>query len=220
MDGSSAYAEVQPDPELNLTGDWTIEGWFRDDDPNGFNHDNRTILSKGDPNIPGTDVPYFLQVGRNNLIAGLRTNGQNYLLTFDLNYLGLKPRDWHHVAVTFRASQNVLNLWLDGQHVTYVVVPSHSSLGNTQPLDIGRKGPVTGQYWKGAIDDVRIWNVIRTGDQIAAAYRQELTGLQLGLVGNWKFDEGRGTLAVDSAGTPQNAMLIGEASWLTNIPQR
>ena len=94
---------------------------------------------------------------------------------------------------------NVLNLWLDGQHITYVVVPSHSSVGNTQPLDIGRKGPVTGQYWKGAIDDVRIWNVIRTGDQIAAAYRQELTGLQLGLVGNWKFDEGRGTLAVDSA---------------------
>ena len=55
--------------------------------------------------------------------------------------------------------------------------------------------------------------------QIAAAYHQELSGVQIGLVGNWKFDEGRGTLAVDSAGPPQNATLIGEASWLTTIPQ-
>ena len=112
----------------------------------------------------------------------------------------------------------MLNLWLDGRHITYVVVPAHSSPGNTLALDIGRKGAATGQYWRGAIDDVRIWNVIRTGDQIAAAYRQELTGPQPGLVANWKFDEGLATNAFDSQGG-HTATLHFQAFWLTAIPQ-
>src|SRR5438067_8350757 len=57
LNGLSAFAEAPHHPELNLTADWTVEAWFKDEDPNGFNHDNRTILSKGDPNGDPRLVP-------------------------------------------------------------------------------------------------------------------------------------------------------------------
>ena len=46
---ATGFAEVAASPDLNLTDDWTVEAWSKDDDANGFNHPNRTILSKGDP---------------------------------------------------------------------------------------------------------------------------------------------------------------------------
>lgn len=87
--------------------------------------------------------------------------------------------------------------------------------GNTQSLSIGRSGPASGEYWKGLIDDVRIWNVVRTPDEIGVNYRKEIAGAP-GLVGSWRFNEGVGNTAADSAGTPQNASLQGGAGFSTD----
>jgi len=94
----------------------------------------------------------------------------------------------------------VLNLWLDGQHISYQQVPKHSMVGNTLPLEIGRNGPTTGKYWLGKLDDVRIWNVARKGTDITPNYKTQFSGPQPGLVANWHFDDGSGTTAADSSG--------------------
>jgi len=89
-----------------------------------------------------------------------------------------------------------------------------SAVGNSAPVSIGRNGAPTSQaFWRGKLDDVRIWNTVRTGAQISANYRNQLNGAQTGLVANWKFDEGSGTVALDSATTPQNAVMNGGATW-------
>ncbi|MGH2491036.1 MAG: DUF1735 and LamG domain-containing protein, partial [Candidatus Limnocylindria bacterium] len=69
----------------------------------------------------------------------------------------------------------------------------------------------------GKLDDIRIWNVTRTAAQIAASYQTELSSAPAGLVANWKFDEGAGTTAADSAGASQNATLFGGAAWSSDI---
>ena len=48
---------------------------------------------------------------------------------------------------------------------------------------------------------------------IAANFRTELSTAPTGLVGNWRFNEGSGSVATDSAGTPQNATLFGSAAF-------
>jgi hypothetical protein len=45
-----------------------------------------------------------------------------------------------------------------------------------------------GVYLKGALDEVRIWNVARTQAQIQSSMNQHLTGSEPGLVGYWQFD--------------------------------
>jgi hypothetical protein len=215
LDGATGYAEVAASPDLNITGDWTVEAWFKDDDPAGFNHDFRQILMKGDRNA-NPEAPYFILVATNNITAGVRTGGTDYALSWDLVNLGLDPAAWHHVAVTFRADLNVLNLWLDGKHIAYLTVPAHSTVGNTLPLEIGRNGPATGKYWLGKLDDVRIWNVARQGTDITATYRTQLTSPQPGLVANWHFDEGSGTTAADST-AGHTATLHGGATFSPDV---
>jgi hypothetical protein len=93
-----------------------------------------------------------------------------------------------------------------------------TTTGNGDPVSIGRNGGSTGlANWKGKLDDVRIWNTVRTSAQISANYRSQVHGSQTGLVANWKFDEGTGTTAADSATGPENATLRGDATWSTDI---
>ena len=72
LNGTTGLAEAAAAPDLNIVGDWTVEAWFKDEDPNGFNHDYRQILMKGDRNA-NPEAPYYVLVGQNNLIAGVRT---------------------------------------------------------------------------------------------------------------------------------------------------
>ena len=104
------------------------------------------------------------------------------------------------MAVNFNANVNLLNLLLDGQRISWLTLPARSSVGNGLPLQIGRNGPASGKYWQGKIADVRIWNVFRFGNDIAADYRIWLNGPRPGLVANWHFDEGSGTSASESSG--------------------
>ena len=43
--------------------------------------------------------------------------------------------------------------------------------------------------YKGNLSDVRIWNVARTPEQIAANYTNRLTGTEEGLVGYWPLKD-------------------------------
>lgn len=50
-------------------------------------------------------------------------------------------------------------------------------------------------FYKGEIDELRVWSVVRTDEEISATMNRPLTGHETGLVGYWKFDEGEGQTA-------------------------
>src|SRR5207249_847339 len=91
-----------------------------------------------------------------------------------------------------------LIVYLDGVQVAQGVLGAASS-GNSLPVELGRNGPVSGKSLRGKLDDVRLWSVVRSANQIAASYRQELTSPPSGLVANWRFNERLGTLFAFSA---------------------
>jgi hypothetical protein len=186
-------------------------------DPAGYDHPRARILTKGD--TAGAEVPYLLGVDGKRLVAGLRAKGVPFVVSYDLKQHNVSPHAWHHAAATLDATTRKLTLYLDGVAVAEAVVPALST-GNTGPVGIGRSGPVSGNHWQGKIDDVRIWSVVRSPTQIQTSFRNQLPVAPPGLVGNWRFDEGIGTIASDSGGTPQNASLQGGATWSTETPHR
>jgi hypothetical protein len=127
----------------------------------------------------------------------------------------LTPNTWHHVAATFQASTRTLTLYLDGVQVAQDVL-DRVSTGNTLPVDLGRAG-TSGKAFAGKLDDVRLWNVVRSPADIAANYKAQLSGPTSGLVANWTFDDGTGSTAVDSTTPPENAALAGGASFSTDV---
>ena len=89
---------------------------------------------------------------------------------------------WTHVAGTYDGSK--LCLYVNGNLVDQSNYSSDIGAG-----EIGLYiGGYTSQYFNGLIDEVRLWNVVRSQAQIQASMNQILTGSETGLVGYWPLD--------------------------------
>src|SRR5205823_193422 len=104
-----------------------------------------------------------------------------------------------------------VTIYVDGVQKAQGVLAAQSTTGNSAAVSIGRNP--SQHYWKGKLDDVRIWNVVRTATEIQQNFATELGNVPAGLVGNWRFDEGTGTTTADGAGVAQDAVLRGNADW-------
>src|SRR5262249_16280487 len=120
LNGTTAYAEVAPNAVLNRTGDWTVELWLKDEDANGFEHEDRYVLKKGDG--VASESPYYVLLGNGSLLVGVRTAGVNHPLTYNLRIAGYSSKLWQHVAAVYEASAGRLRLYLNGQLVAAQVI--------------------------------------------------------------------------------------------------
>ena len=93
---------------------------------------------------------------------------------------------WYHIAMTYDGVTGRLyvNSSLDASKGLRL-----NTFMDSSGLTVGY-GNVHG-YLHALIDEVRIWNVVRTQEEIQATMNTELSGNQLGLVGYWNFDDGR-----------------------------
>lgn len=135
---------------------------------------------------------------------------------------------WHHVALVRDASSGRLLIHVDG--VLDMVSPSGVSFGDLSYPNAGAPGQVTpwGPFlvlgaekhdagpsypsFAGWLDEVRVWNVARTTGEIAASWNRLVAPDATGLVANWRFEEGSGTVVTDSsaAGSPAGDLVAGQ----------
>lgn len=99
---------------------------------------------------------------------------------------------WYHFAFTWNGSLSVgsrAKAYVNGVDVTANDDTLATMNAGTAGLYVGnREGLPAGGYYDGLIDDIRIWNTVRTPSEIANNYKAELTGSESGLVGYWKLN--------------------------------
>ncbi|HWQ84678.1 MAG TPA: LamG-like jellyroll fold domain-containing protein, partial [Anaerolineales bacterium] len=157
---------------IPASGDFTVECWAVSDAPGTL----REILSQGS----GGNAFYLgSENGRIRAGDGWSDTG-----------IAFPVSGWHHFAVV-KSSTNTL-LFVDGilQAVKGASIPNPVA---STPLRIGRQYGSYGEYWRGSIDEVRIWNVARTPAAILNTMSTRLGGSEAGLVGYWHFDQGPAT---------------------------
>lgn len=197
---------------FNLTNDFTFETWIK----TGI---DGIILY----NIAAYDNSN-LSVSNGKLRYSTGRHGYGgFILNSNLN---VADNVWHHVAITMSLSNGLCKLYIDGVEDAsasfgiYVVPLLNLSLGY---------GPAL--YFNGDMDEIRIWNVIRTASEINGAKGGEIQCNEPGLVGYYQFNKGinAGTnigvtnLTDVSAnghyGTLTNFALTGTTSnWLSGSP--
>ncbi|HBK84747.1 MAG TPA: hypothetical protein DDZ53_01795, partial [Firmicutes bacterium] len=203
FDGVDDYVDCGNKASLNFTSRVTLEAWIKG---NAFNLWS-DIVSKGVSY--GDKVAYMLGVSNDgHLLFEINVGGVRYNVTWSgmQQYVG----QWVHVAGVYDRSR--LILYINGEEKAAI------SLNNLD-IDIVST-PVRicapSRYFNGIIDDVRIWNIARTQQQIRDNMNKELVGNESGLVGYWKFNEGSGATAYDSTPNANNGAING-ASWADGL---
>ena len=99
---------------------------------------------------------------------------------------------WHHVHwwLTAIIGYMLMEVLPDGG------TASGMDVGSTEMLYIG-KHPTAGNFYKGLIREVRVWNCGRTTQQINDNMHKHLVGNETGLVGYYPLSDGFGTTAFD-----------------------
>ena len=84
-------------------------------------------------------------------------------------------------------------------------------------MNIGRQSPSTCNCnnMGGSIDELRIWNYVRTQSQIQATMNNPLTGSESGLVAYYNMKDGSGTSLADSSGSNTGSLNnMSDADWV------
>ncbi len=91
---------------------------------------------------------------------------------------------WYHVAMTYDGTN--FEWFVD--NVSQGTAAAGTVATNNASLAIGARMDGTTYYFDGLIDDVRVWNIVRTSDEIKVNRKIELLGTETGLVGYWQLN--------------------------------
>src|SRR6185437_52469 len=173
-------------------------------------------LSRGDGGGPATD--YIFQVGYDGTTCGVMKVALFAAGTWDASTNTVPLNAWTHVAVTFDGTTK--RFYINGQP-SGVASHVNPSFRSTTPVYIGRQGQNCDcNFFDGAIDEVRIWNVVRSQQQIQQSMNEGLPTGEPGLVGYYQMDEGSGGTVINHGTYGSfNGSLSNSPSWVVSGAQ-
>lgn len=215
FDGKDDVISVPDDNSLDLSTEGTLEAWIYIKSNDAFNKYGG-IIHKGHKKN-WSDEAYSLKLW-NSKKARLSIFDGNSEKKLDTNQK-LNIKEWYHIAGTW--DQNGMKIYINGG--LSKETGSSLTVRNTNgKLNIGAQ--ITEVYskkykifpFKGNIDEVRIWNVARTQNQILDNMSKSLTGNETGLVSNYRFNEGTDKTASDLTSNSNDGSIKG-AKWSAKV---
>ncbi len=154
LDGDGDYVEIADENAFDLTNEATIACWVS---IKPAEHNWATIIAKGDSWLlsasDSTTAPYFsVNHSQSVFMKG----------TADI------PTDqWHHIAAVYDG--NAMTIYVDGKRDS--TRPWRGGIGvNDYNVSIGENLAARGRFFKGLIDDVRIYSDAMDAKQIMEVY--------------------------------------------------
>lgn len=211
--GSSQYASIADASQtgLDLSTAFTFEMWIK---PESWQAASITyFLSKAVTfnNDAAFQFYYDLQGGGNELYLTVTDGSNNDGLHVTKS---LATGVWHHIAVTWQGSNKNCKFYVNGAQVGSTQVGSNvASLANSgNPFIVGQKN--SSGYFDGLINDMRVWNTVRTAQEILDNFQTQLVGNESGLVAYWKFNNSYN----DETSNNNDLTASGSPTFSTTVP--
>ena len=196
FDGQNDHIIIPDHSSLDLTQDYTLEAWIF---PESFSWLSG-IISKYHTNAANG---YILRLTHQSPYTGL---GFDELIT-TTNLLD--PNQWFHIAAVKEGANR--KVFING--VEYPLTGSPLNvIANNNPVRIG--SDYGGRYFDGRIDEVRIWNIARTQEEIALTIDNPPSGGEAGLIAYYNFNYGSGNTLFDQTGNGHDGSLTGNPQWV------
>jgi len=215
---SGQYAYRADTASLSITGDISVEAWIKLEQLPGTAGTQFTIVAKW--TNPSTSSYTFLIPVANKLSFYFeRTDGEYSQFTLDAAnaFVAGDVGVWHHVAVAVDVSVPSATFWIDGveKSDTAVSTTATSIADRNDAFVIGaRHGGTPDNFFDGLTKNVRVWNDIRTAQEISDNKCVELVGNEAGLAGSWNLDDNY----LDQTANDNDLTASGSPVFSTDIP--
>ena len=179
---SSQYATKATPAGISFTDDYTLEALFTLESYTGA---EQIIVGRRN----GTTEGWSLSVNASGQLvaSAYRIAANNRVLTSNRVLPLGEPI---HVAVTQDHSGNVHAMYINGESVTFTNTTTGTITAivqGTSDLRVGALSSAASLYFDGRLQEVRVWNTIRTSTQINDNMGQMLTGSETNLVAYFPF---------------------------------
>lgn len=220
---SSQYWKRADTASLSITGDFTIEMWVKLTELPSTHSYHMYLFGKGGW---GTDAQEGYRLGIHSTTDTLRVyyssavNGsaRSSMQSTDAFFDGDDVGVWVHVAVVVDVSAKTCVMYKNG--VSVGVSVNENAAGavadNNDEATIGvyKYSSSYLNLFDGLIDEVRIWNDIRTQQEIQDNDDVELDGDEAGLVAYWQFEDD----GLDKTANNNDLTNINSATFSTSVP--
>lgn len=218
LDGVNDYISLGSSPALKVATNLTYEMWVRSS--------NWVVPSQQQISSCFQTGGYGFTLDGGTLNFYLMPSSTSTYVGVSIPQSSLTANTWYHIAGTFDG--RYIRMYLNG------VLAGTNDLGTTRTIrytypnnllllgaEATDAGGTDGQYFNGSIDDVRIWNVVRTQSDIYGNMNRELNPANAsevtGLLAYYTFNQGTAnagntnlTNVLDQRGT-YNATMINFA---------
>ncbi|MEI6462755.1 MAG: LamG-like jellyroll fold domain-containing protein [bacterium] len=199
------YVTISPNSAPIGANPWTAEAWANPDD-NALAAWQSNVIAWGSHDASQRSARIQMVKGQ---VAFESYNGPGTSYTFGSPQVGI----WHHIAASYDGTY--VRLYVDGilrgtSGAGTLVLPSAS-------LYIGGDGGLNRNF-SGKVDDVRIWNYVRSQAEISANMNKELVGNEAGLVGYYKLNNEGGNTITDSSSGAHNGTKPAAVTWSQESP--
>jgi len=219
FDGNEQYVQLSSAMDI-ANGSNTVEVWVKVPEigNNNLNEGERVGVIFGNWNIDGA---------RNNFNTEIFSSGEvrYFWRGGDLNLFGtrdLRDGKWHHLAFVRDKENDRLRVYIDGE-IELEHIGSGLDFTIVEPHRIGidnRDYLTNNPYFHGEIDEVRVWNVARTQDQIRE-FMCENVKSESNLYAYYRMTDGAGeNLSDNSNGSITGTLMnMSNANWVSDYLQ-
>ena len=204
FDGAN-YLEANSYKGISGSQDRTIEAWINSSTA------NKEIVSWGTNS--GTEKWVFRLNGDGTVRVEVN-GGSRYGTTL------VNDGEWHHVSCVFSGTQvSDILLYVDGQLET-IASTSNSSVNTntTNGINMRTSRGVNNRYFKGNIDEVRVWSAALSAADIQTWMNKKIDATHpnyANLESHYELNEGTGNAITDNSSYARNATVKNGNIWQT-----
>lgn len=189
LDGNAGSISLCHDDNFTIGDGFTIEAWiFANEWKAEFWQGS--IVNKDRHPQPSPNEGYALRAGKDGTLSFVIATGDAWPeITSDPI---MNANQWYHVAGVYESG--TASIYINGEFVNSGPINGTPSPNVATDLVIGDSPGWPGRVFNGIIDEVRIWNVARSAQEIADNITTEFTGNEAGLVAYLPMNEGMGNI--------------------------
>jgi Concanavalin A-like lectin/glucanases superfamily/FG-GAP repeat/Kre9/KNH-like N-terminal Ig-like domain len=213
LDGATGTMSVPNSATLRPgLGGWTVEFWIQ---RNGAGLGDFPVIIGSRPWTSATDKGWSVSLASGSsfkLAAHFADGAAGFDVAAAQSATGVPTGTWQHWAVVFDRAASRIHFYKNGvlDNTLEGVTFPPGAIDQEDDVLVGRD-PATTRVLQANLDDIRVWNVSRTAQQIQDNFKKDLEGNEGSLQAYWNFNAGN---ANDSTAKGNNGTLSPGATIL------